>query len=153
MTGKPSYPHRHMSAQALARYTVEQQRGWPFPLYAVKAGDGERVLFVGNHDTCMHVARKLAEAFQDGAFMATQTWHDELAKLTESSSQQDNDLIQQLCDTLELAKTCHGITLLSDPPKELWKAHGVDHAINQALQAAGYNPITRQLHVAQKVQK
>lgn len=61
---------------------------------------------------------------------------DKLAKLTKSSSQQEADLINQLCDALELARTCHGAMLMSDPPQEMWKVRGVDQAISKALDAA-----------------
>lgn len=40
-------------------------------VFSVKAGDGERSLFTGKREECGLVAAKLAEAFEDGKFVAT----------------------------------------------------------------------------------
>lgn len=45
-------------------------------------------------------------------------------------------LVRQLCDALELARDCHGVMLMSDPPQEMWKGRGVDLVISEALEAA-----------------
>ncbi len=74
-----NYPHRPMNSLAQARYKVGQPRGWPFPFYTVTAGDGQRVLFSGNQSVCEHVARRLAEAFQDGGFALHNLRQTELA--------------------------------------------------------------------------
>jgi len=51
------------------RYRVEPTgRGfWPF---CVRAGSGERELFIGHRKTCEQVAAELATAFEDGKFVA-----------------------------------------------------------------------------------
>lgn len=45
-------------------------------------------------------------------------------------------LVRQLCDALELARDCHGVMLMSDPPQKMWKGRGVDLVISEALEAA-----------------
>lgn len=75
---------------------------------------------------------------------------DEIAKLTKSSSQQDASLIRTLCEALDLARTCHGAMLMSDPPKDMWKVRGVDQAISKALHAAGYYRMTAEAHATQQ---
>ena len=52
------------------RYRVEPTgRGfWPF---CVRAGDGERELFIGHRKACERVAAELATAFEDGKFVAS----------------------------------------------------------------------------------
>jgi hypothetical protein len=54
------------------RYRVEPTgRGfWPF---CVRAGDGERELFVGHRKACERVAAELATAFEDGKFVGSRT--------------------------------------------------------------------------------
>lgn len=54
----------------------------------------------------------------------------------QAAQAQPTGLVKQLCDALELAKTCHGAILMSDPPQEMWKARGVDRVISEALNAA-----------------
>ena len=38
-------------------------------------------------------------------------------------------------EALELALRCHGVMLLSDPPKDAWKYHGVEAEANKAITA------------------
>ena len=54
----------------------------------------------------------------------------------QAAQAQPTGLVKQLCDALELAKTCRGAMLMSDPPQEMWKARGVDRVISEALNAA-----------------
>ena len=43
--------------------------------------------------------------------------------------------MKQALDALELALRCHGVMLLSDPPKDAWKYHGVEADANKAITA------------------
>ncbi|MDV2116448.1 hypothetical protein [Alcaligenes faecalis] len=65
---------------------------------------------------------------------------DELEKtvslLQQPVSGADRKLIAQLCEALDLARTCHGVMLMSDPPQEMWKSRSVDQVISDALEAA-----------------
>jgi len=42
---------------------------------------------------------------------------------------------QQALEALELALRCHGVMLLSDPPQDAWKYHGVEADANKAITA------------------
>lgn len=50
------------------RYQVEKNTSvfWP---YHVRAGNGDRLLFVGGKASCENVAKELATAFEDGKFV------------------------------------------------------------------------------------
>lgn len=39
------------------------------------------------------------------------------------------EVMQQALDALELARSSHGVMLMTDPPQELWKTRGVDAAL------------------------
>ncbi len=43
--------------------------------------------------------------------------------------------MKQALEALELALRCHGVMLLSDPPKDAWKYHGVEADANKAITA------------------
>jgi len=45
------------------------------------------------------------------------------------------DLVDGLVEALELALSCNGVTLLSDPPKDAWKYHQVEAKARAALKA------------------
>lgn len=60
----------------------------------------------------------------------------------------NTDVIRMLCETLDLARTCHSAMLMSDPPQEMWKARGVDQAIGKALHAADYHRMIGEAHDA-----
>ena len=45
------------------------------------------------------------------------------------------DAVEATAEALRLAAMCHGRILLTDPPQDAWKYHGVDEAIRQALAA------------------
>lgn len=64
------------------RYRVEKTwRGfWP---YCVKAGDGQRELYLGHKKTCDRVAAELATAFEDGKFVANLHNQAQLDRLAE----------------------------------------------------------------------
>lgn len=60
----------NMQTVGAGRYRVEPTgRGfWPF---CVRAGDGERELFIGHRKACERVAAELATAFEDGKFVGS----------------------------------------------------------------------------------
>ncbi|MGY2498626.1 hypothetical protein, partial [Klebsiella pneumoniae] len=64
----PAGEREAVEQQIVGRYTVHPTgRGfWP---YCVRAGDGERELFVGHKRKCEEVAAALQVACLDGAFM------------------------------------------------------------------------------------
>lgn len=66
---RPQQPPAPSEADILGveRYRVEPNNAgfWPF---CVKAGDGERKLYVGHKNKCLSVAAELATAFEDGKF-------------------------------------------------------------------------------------
>ena len=45
------------------------------------------------------------------------------------------DLVDGLVEALELALSCNGVTLLSDPPKDAWKYHQVEAKARAAMKA------------------
>jgi len=45
------------------------------------------------------------------------------------------EAMKQALEALELALRCHGVMLLSDPPKDAWKYHGVEADANKAITA------------------
>jgi hypothetical protein len=46
-----------------------------------------------------------------------------------------NEALKLALEALELALRFHGVTLLSDPPKDAWKYHGVEANANKAITA------------------
>ena len=73
--------HQEASPVGSERYRVEKTISgfWP---YCIKAGDGERSLYLGYKKTCDRVAAELACAFEDGKFV------------TKSSSQEHQVLVR-----------------------------------------------------------
>lgn len=63
------FQHEEFDRMAEERYKVVPTKSgfWP---YGVVAGDGERYLHIGHRKDCERVARSLAGAFCDGAFVA-----------------------------------------------------------------------------------
>jgi len=53
----------------------------------------------------------------------------------EVSTTPQPDAVEATAEALRLAAMCHGRILLTDPPQDAWKYHGVDEAIRQALAA------------------
>jgi len=43
------------------------------------------------------------------------------------------EAMKQALEALELALRCHGVMLLSDPPQDAWKYHGVEADANKAI--------------------
>ena len=48
----------------------------------------------------------------------------------------DRELMRQALDALELAKSSHGVLLLSDPPQEAWRTRNVESRIREAITTA-----------------
>jgi hypothetical protein len=46
-----------------------------------------------------------------------------------------DEALRLALEALELALRCHGVMLLSDPPKDAWKYHGVEANTNKAITA------------------
>jgi len=42
---------------------------------------------------------------------------------------------KEIIDLLALIRSSHGVYLLTDPPKDAWKYHGVDDKISEAIRA------------------
>lgn len=66
------YPHEQMDAIGATRFKVvpcPENVGLVFSTHAVKAGDGEQILWHGSKSSCEHVARRLTGAFFDGGWM------------------------------------------------------------------------------------
>jgi hypothetical protein len=42
---------------------------------------------------------------------------------------------KEILDLLKLIRSSHGVFLLSDPPKDAWRYHGVDEKISEAIRA------------------
>lgn len=66
----------------MSRYTV-QNTGYGFWPNCVRAGCGQRALFIGHKKQCERVATELEKAFLDGEFKASAEatrLHEELAK-------------------------------------------------------------------------
>lgn len=47
----------------------------------------------------------------------------------------EQQAMQMAIEALELALRCHGVMLLSDPPKDAWKYHSVEANANKAIGA------------------
>lgn len=52
-----------------------------------------------------------------------------------TQSAHDTALLRQVLEALESAVTYHGVMLLSDPPRDAWKFHGVERKANAAIAA------------------
>lgn len=66
------YPHEQMDAIGAARFKVvpcPKNVGLIFSTHAVRAGDGEQILWHGSKSSCEHVARRLTGAFFDGGWV------------------------------------------------------------------------------------
>ena len=66
------YPHEQMDAIGATRFKVvpcPENVGLIFSTHAVKAGDGEQILWHGSKSSCEHVASRLTGAFFDGGWM------------------------------------------------------------------------------------
>lgn len=66
------YPHEQMDAIGTARFKVvpcPKNVGLIFSTHAVRAGDGEQILWHGSKSSCEHVARRMTGAFFDGGWV------------------------------------------------------------------------------------
>lgn len=47
-----------------------------------------------------------------------------------------DEAIKQALEAMNLARTTHGLMLMTDPPQEMWKVRGVDVALASAMEVA-----------------
>lgn len=107
----------------MSRYTV-QKTGYGFWPNCVRAGCGQRELFIGHRKQCERVAAELEKAFLDGEFKASTDvarLHEELAKANGACADMAlelNDLIntvnQQDALISQLQNELHDQRLLND---------------------------------------
>jgi len=80
---KPPAREQEAEPTGSERYRVEKTISgfWP---YCIKAGDGERILYLGHKKACDRVAAELACAFEDGKFVAKRSLQEHQAQVRTS---------------------------------------------------------------------
>lgn len=63
-------------------------------------------------------------------------WTGGLAPEAAAELRRLDALVGELVEVLNLARTNHGLMLMSDPPKEAWKVNRVDERIRDVLAKA-----------------